>query len=216
MTATDHRAECHDGAYEPNCAECYGYEVRTQTRMLDQMRALLERLVGIVDAVAAEAPEQTAILHAIRDRMTEPRWITADAEPDEDECCDCHLVAVVERGKAVEERDKARRAAEALAEECDGLRSERAVDLDTIERLREERDRAVRGVGSLGEMIERLREERDEARTQVVSLTGERDDLRATVARVEALATKFERWPSRPPRTVAAGAIRAALGGERA
>lgn len=96
-------------------------------------------------------------LHAIRDRMTEPRWIVPEPapEPDDDTCCDCHLAGVVERVEAVKERDRARHEAEALAEEVDGLRSERAVALDTIERLREERDRA---------------------RTQVISLTDERDD----------------------------------------
>lgn len=56
--------------------------------------------------------------------------------PEEDTCCDCHL-------EAEQERDRARRDAEALAEEVDGLQSERAVDLERIERLTQERDDAL-------------------------------------------------------------------------
>lgn len=130
MTTTDHRGEAE--------------------RMLDDAYDFAAR--GEADAALADSTAAWAIPHAllaihdelraIRDRMTEPRWIVPDVEtaPNDDTCCDCHLLAVIERGKAVEERDRARREAEALAEEVDGLRSERALDLDTIERLREQRD----------------------------------------------------------------------------
>ena len=58
---TDHRAECHDGAFDPVCAECVGGETRTHTRMLDQMRTLLTE---------------------IRDRLPEPEGVK-DAPADD-------------------------------------------------------------------------------------------------------------------------------------
>lgn len=47
--------------------------------------------------------------------------------------------------------------------------------------------------------------------TRIAMLERERNEARATVARVEALAAKFDRWPSSPSLTVAAKAIRDAL-----
>lgn len=84
--------------------------------------------------------------------------------------------------------------------------------------------------------VERLRREVDQCRTElgavayhaehdpcdvcthleISDVIAERDDPAAKVARVEALAEKFEQWPSGPSYAVTAKAIRAALAGDGA
>lgn len=58
---TDHRDECHDGAFDPVCAECVGGETRTHTRMLDQMRTLLREIRDRLPAAhPVDVPERPA------------------------------------------------------------------------------------------------------------------------------------------------------------
>ena len=96
----------------------------------------LRRLVGIVDAAASEAPEQTATLRAIHGRLTEPRWIVPDADDDE-----CDRLRE-ERDAARDELARARTQIIALTSDLDKASTESAARLELLRTTEREWDEA--------------------------------------------------------------------------